>query len=169
MHISVQFSCSVVFNSFLPHVLYSSWNSSGQNPEMSSLSLFSRDLPNPGIEPMSPAWQVDSLPAEPQDWWMENFMTVLFCLFYAILCKWNLVVCWVSRLVSFTCYNTFHMPLCCVFNISVFFPLLYSITLYECATVWFSVYHLPVKENLGRFQLSMIMNKAAVIYLCEIL
>ena len=25
---------------------------------------FSRDLPNPGIEPMSPALQVDSLPAE---------------------------------------------------------------------------------------------------------
>ena len=24
------------------------------------------DLPNPGIEPMSPALQVDSLPAEPQ-------------------------------------------------------------------------------------------------------
>ena len=24
------------------------------------------DLPNPGIEPMSPAVQVDSLPAEPQ-------------------------------------------------------------------------------------------------------
>ena len=27
---------------------------------------FSRDLPNPGIEPRSPALQVDSLPAEPQ-------------------------------------------------------------------------------------------------------
>ena len=27
---------------------------------------FSRDLPNPGIEPRSPAWQADSLPAEPQ-------------------------------------------------------------------------------------------------------
>ena len=26
---------------------------------------FSRDLPNPGIEPRSPALQVDSLPAEP--------------------------------------------------------------------------------------------------------
>ena len=24
------------------------------------------DLPNPGIEPRSPAWQEDSLPAEPQ-------------------------------------------------------------------------------------------------------
>ena len=28
--------------------------------------LFSRDLPNTGIEPRSPALQVDSLPAEPQ-------------------------------------------------------------------------------------------------------
>ena len=27
--------------------------------------LFSRDLPNPGIEPRSPALQVDSSPAEP--------------------------------------------------------------------------------------------------------
>jgi len=26
---------------------------------------FSRDLPDPGIEPGSPAWQGDSLPAEP--------------------------------------------------------------------------------------------------------
>ena len=27
---------------------------------------FSRGSPNPGIEPRSPAWQADSLPAEPQ-------------------------------------------------------------------------------------------------------
>ena len=27
---------------------------------------FSKDLPNPGIEPRSPALQADSLPAEPQ-------------------------------------------------------------------------------------------------------
>ena len=26
---------------------------------------FSRDLPNPGIKPWSPAWQVDSLPSGP--------------------------------------------------------------------------------------------------------
>ena len=26
------------------------------------LFLFPRDLPDPGTEPMSPAWQVDSLP-----------------------------------------------------------------------------------------------------------
>ena len=40
-------------NSLRPHGLYTSWNSP-------------RHLPNPGIEPMSPALQVDSLPAEPQ-------------------------------------------------------------------------------------------------------
>ena len=28
---------------------------------------FSRDLPNPGIEPRSPALQADSLPSEPQE------------------------------------------------------------------------------------------------------
>ena len=28
---------------------------------------FSGDLPNPGIEPRSPALQADSLPAEPQE------------------------------------------------------------------------------------------------------
>ena len=28
--------------------------------------LFSRDIPNPGIKPRSPALQADSLPAEPQ-------------------------------------------------------------------------------------------------------
>ena len=29
---------------------------------------FSRDLPNPGIEPQSPTLKVDSLPAEPQEY-----------------------------------------------------------------------------------------------------
>ena len=29
--------------------------------------LSPRDLPNPGIEPMSPTLQADSLPAEPQE------------------------------------------------------------------------------------------------------
>ena len=32
-----------------------------------ALSLLQRDLPNPGIEPRSPALWVDSLPAEPQE------------------------------------------------------------------------------------------------------
>ena len=49
-----------------PHVLYSPWNSPGQNTGVGSLSLLQRDLPNPGIEPRSPTLQADSLPAEPQ-------------------------------------------------------------------------------------------------------
>ena len=34
------------------------------NTGVDSLSLLQENLPNPGIEPGSPAWQVDSLPAE---------------------------------------------------------------------------------------------------------
>ena len=48
-----------------PHGLYRPWNSPGQNTGVSSLSLFQGNLPNPGIEPRSPASQADSLPAEP--------------------------------------------------------------------------------------------------------
>ena len=58
-------SASVVSDSLRPHGLYSPWNSPGQNAAADSLS-FSRDLPNPGITPRSPALQADSLPAEPQ-------------------------------------------------------------------------------------------------------
>ena len=43
------------------HGLYSPWNSPGQNTGVGSLSLLQ------GIEPRSPALQVDSLPAEPQE------------------------------------------------------------------------------------------------------
>ena len=39
--------------------------SSGQNTGVGSLSLLQGNLPNPGIEPRSPALQADSLPAEP--------------------------------------------------------------------------------------------------------
>ena len=35
-------------------------------PGVGSLSLLQGDLPNPGIEPRSPALQADSLPTEPQ-------------------------------------------------------------------------------------------------------
>ena len=42
------------------------WNSLGQNIGMGSLSLLLGYLPNPGIEPRSPALQSDYLPAEPQ-------------------------------------------------------------------------------------------------------
>ena len=49
-----------------PHGLYSSWSSPGQNTGGGSLSFLQGNLPNPGIEPRSPAMQVDSLPTEPQ-------------------------------------------------------------------------------------------------------
>ena len=43
------------------------WNSPGQNTGVGSVSLLQGIyLPNPGMEPRSPALQVDSLPAEPQ-------------------------------------------------------------------------------------------------------
>ena len=47
-----------------PHGLYSPWNSPGQNTGVGSLSLLQGNLPNPGIEPRSPALQEDSLSAE---------------------------------------------------------------------------------------------------------
>ena len=49
-----------MFDSLLPHRLYSPWNSPGQNTGVGS------DLPNPEIKTRSPALQVDSLPAESQ-------------------------------------------------------------------------------------------------------
>ena len=63
------------------------------------------DLPNPGIEPRSPALQVDSLPAEPQvqsKWVVSNptdFQTVISYLDTAITsllvflsCVWPLLI-----------------------------------------------------------------------------
>ena len=57
-------SCSVVSDSLQPHGLQSMEFS---RPEYQSGQPFLSpvDLPNPGIEPRSPALQVDSLPAEP--------------------------------------------------------------------------------------------------------
>ena len=52
-------------DSLQPHGLYSLWNFLGQNTGVGGLSLVQGDLPNPGIEPRSPALQVDSSPAEP--------------------------------------------------------------------------------------------------------
>ena len=54
-------SRSLVSNSLQPHGLY---DFPGQNTGVGSLSLSPRDLPNPGIEPRSPALQAESLPAE---------------------------------------------------------------------------------------------------------
>ena len=48
------------------NILYSPWNSPGQNTGVGSLSLLQVIFPNSGIELRSPALQVDSLPAEPQ-------------------------------------------------------------------------------------------------------
>ena len=59
-------SHSVMSNSLQPHGLYSPWNSPGQNTGVGSLFLSPGALPNPGIEPRSPALQVESLPAEPK-------------------------------------------------------------------------------------------------------
>ena len=57
---------SVVSNSLRLLGLYSPWNSPGQNTGVGSLIPSPGDLHSPGIEPRSPALQVDSLPAEPQ-------------------------------------------------------------------------------------------------------
>ena len=66
-------SCSVVSDSLQPHRLYSPWNSPGQNTGVSRYWKISRGSSHPGIEPRSPALQVDSLPAEPlrgaQEYW----------------------------------------------------------------------------------------------------
>ena len=59
-------SHSVMSDSLWPHGLYNPWNSPGQKTGVGSLSLLQGHLPNPGIEPRSPALQADSLPAEPQ-------------------------------------------------------------------------------------------------------
>ena len=58
-------SRSVMSDSLRPHVLYSPWNSPGQNTGVGSLSLLQGIFPTQGIEPRSPAFQADSLPAEP--------------------------------------------------------------------------------------------------------
>ena len=47
-------------------LLYSPWNSPGQNTGVGNLSLLWGNLLNPGIKPRSPSLQVDSVLAEPQ-------------------------------------------------------------------------------------------------------
>ena len=59
-------SHSLVSNSLPPHGLYSPWNSSGQNTGEYRPFPSPGDLPNPGIEPRSPALEANSLPTEPQ-------------------------------------------------------------------------------------------------------
>ena len=65
--------CSVVSDSWRLHGpqlarLLCPWNFPGKNTGGVAIPIL-RDLPNPGIEPRSPALQVDSLPSEP---WMLN-------------------------------------------------------------------------------------------------
>ena len=55
-------SHSVVSDSLQPQ---SPWNSPGKNTGVGNHSP--GDLPNPGIEPGSPALQADALPSEPQE------------------------------------------------------------------------------------------------------
>ena len=58
-------SCSVMSDFLRPRGLYSPWNFPCQNIGAGTFPS-PGDLPNSGIEPRSPALQVDSLPAEPQ-------------------------------------------------------------------------------------------------------
>ena len=58
-------SRSVVSESLQPHGLYSPWNSQARILEWVAFP-FSGDLPNPRIEPRSPALQENSLPTELQ-------------------------------------------------------------------------------------------------------
>ena len=70
-HFSFQLLCeseshSVVYDSLWLLGLYSPWNSLGQNTGVGSFSLLQGIFPTQEIEPMSPALQANSLPAEPQ-------------------------------------------------------------------------------------------------------
>ena len=62
--------------------LYSPWNSPGQNTGVEPFPSLG-DLPNPGIEPGSPALQADSLPTELwgkphlSGWWSSKQLVVL--------------------------------------------------------------------------------------------
>ena len=79
-------------DSLRPHGLYSPWNCPGQNTRVGSFSL----LPNPGIEPMSPALQVNYLPAEPQEEPKNNNMGSLSLLQQVFLIQelnWGLLHC----------------------------------------------------------------------------
>ena len=64
---------SVVSPSLRPHGLYVHGILQARILELVAFS-FSRDLPNPGIEPRSPALQADSLPAEPRLNFLESLV-----------------------------------------------------------------------------------------------
>ena len=58
-------SRSVMSHSLQPHGLYSPWNPPDQSTGVGKPFPSPGTLPNPGIEPRSPALQADSVPAEP--------------------------------------------------------------------------------------------------------
>ena len=74
-------SHSVVSDSLQCHGLHSLWNSPGQNTGVVAFPS-PGDLPNPGIEPASPALQADSLPTELSG--KPNWISV--CVLVAHLC-----------------------------------------------------------------------------------
>ena len=68
MFISVSHSVvsdSLQFHGLWPAKLHDPWNSQGKNSEVDSHPILQGDLPDPAIEPRSPAFQADSLPSEP--------------------------------------------------------------------------------------------------------
>ena len=64
-------------NPLQPQGLHSPWNSPGQNTGVGNCFLLQGIFPNPGIEPKSPALQVDSLSAEPPGKPKTNICMVL--------------------------------------------------------------------------------------------
>ena len=77
---------SVVSNSLQPNGLQLArllcpWDSPGENTKVGSCSLLQRNLPNPGIEPRTPALQADSLPAEPPGIHLHIHISLLFYYF----------------------------------------------------------------------------------------
>ena len=60
MKVKVTQSCPTLWDP-----MDSPWNSPGQNTGVGKPFPSPEDLPNPGIEPRSPALQADFLPAEP--------------------------------------------------------------------------------------------------------
>ena len=54
------------------------------------------DLPNPGIEPRSPALQADSLPSEPPR--KKCFYAGRYCCFSSFPCDFNNLCNWISNL-----------------------------------------------------------------------
>ena len=68
LKVLVTHSCPTLSNPMdwlQPTRLLCPWNSPGKNTGMGCHSLLQGDLPNPVLEPVSPALQADSLPSEP--------------------------------------------------------------------------------------------------------